>query len=294
MTDITGAISIQTSKSSSNFIWDRQWFMYQRILISEIYPDFPNDDVLRIYLFLCKHIDQKSGKAKVTKSSINKRLHYTKQTNPNAHRYLLAVNQSLKWLEDKGFIRQTNLRKRTWYECKILKAPDFRSIQDYRQPSFAISNWYTLKNENRGYSMIPKSLFSDRKLSSTSANRKIWTNGVLKTLLILYAHNWLEYYGGIDPKILEVDTRGRAVPSDWLCCNLKATKKDVKTWIRFLRKKKLLQSVECYFENNIYYGDVLCCPPPSKYDIKKIFRPTYLIAHQLDSDSMKNKKARML
>lgn len=299
MTHVAGAINSKVrNRNKPNFIWCDQWFMYQRILVSEIYPDFPNEDIFRIYLFLCKHFNQTLGKTRVAKSFINKQLKYSTPTNKNNHVYSRAVDHSLVWLENKGFIKKTSRHAQAWYECKILKVPDYvQSINDYHQNSNDVSNWYTLKEDNSGYSMIPAPLFSDDKLDNVSSNRQKWTKEVLKTLIILYAHNWLEYYGGINPEILSVDRGGRNVPSNWLCSNLDARTKDVKMWIAFLRKEKLLQPVECYFttgSTGTYYGDVLCCTPPPQYEIKTIFRPTYLITHKRESEAMRDKKVRML
>jgi hypothetical protein len=275
-----------------------QWFMVQRKIISEVYPDFPDPDTFRIYLYLCKHFDHSDKRCKRSKERICIDLDYAIKQ-PGALRlmnYPREVNFALAWLENNKFIRRTNSNSHQPFQCEILTAPDFvPGINAFIGLTNVNYEWYSLKDSNHGYVMAPNKAFDDRILKKSLSVRKTWTNRKLKTLLMLYAHTWLEYFGGVDPDIVSIDSSGMLIISEWFCCNLKSSEKQVGDVIVWLVSRGLLKPVECYFVHDVYYGDVgRCSPPAQTYDIKIVLRPYYLIQHKIESDLMKLKKGRMI
>jgi len=275
-----------------------QWFMVQRKIISEVYPDFPDPDTFRIYLYLCRHFDHNDKRCKRSKEKICIDLNYAKKQ-PGAPRlmnYPQEVNFALAWLENNQFIKRTNKKNHQPFQCEILTAPDFvPSINAFVRPVNVGYDWYSLKDNNHGYIMAPNKAFDDTILKKSSSVRKTWTDRKLKTWLSLYAHTWLEYFGGVDPDIVTIDSNGTLVISEWFCCNLKSSKTQVGDVIVWLISRGLLKPVECYFVRDVYYGDAGCCNPPAQtHDIKIVLRPYYLIQHKLESVEMKQKIGRMI
>lgn len=209
--------------------------------------------------------------------------------------YPREVNLALNWLEQKGFIRRTNSNKNQSFQCKILPAPDFHpGINDFIECTNVHYNLNSLKANNHGFIMVPTAAFDDTILMKSPSVRKIWTDRKLKTLLLLYAHCWLEYFGGIDPNIVSIDSNGTMSLYEGFCYNLKSSEKQVGNVIIWLVSNGFLKPVECYFERGVYYGDVGCCPPPQQYEIKIVLRPYYLIQHKIESDLMKTKRGRLI
>lgn len=286
------------STAGPQFDIQPQWFMVQRKIISEVYPDFPNPDIFRIYLYLCKHFDQKDRKFKRSKEAICIDLNYANM-NPGATRlmnYPPEVTAALTWLENNEFIVRTNTSKHQPFQCEILPVPDFlQSSNRFIGMKNTAYEWFSLKNNNLGYIMAPRQAFDDGILKKSSSVRKIWTDRKLKTLLLLYAHTWLEYFGGIDPEMVSIESNGMLRLSKWFCCSLKSSEKEISSVINWFIANGLLKPVECYFVKGVYYGDTgRCQSPAQQYDVKIVLRPYYLIQHKIESELMKRKKGRMI
>jgi hypothetical protein len=275
-----------------------QWFMVQRKIISEIYPDFPDPDTFRIYLYLCKHFDHSNKRCKRSKEKISIDLGYAIKQ-PGAQRlmnYPREVDHALAWLENNKFIRRTNRNNHQAFQCEILAVPDFvPGINAFIEPVKVYHEWNSLKASNHGFIMAPNIAFDDRILKKSPSVRKTWTDRKLKALLMLYAHTWLEYFGGVDPEIVTIDSGGKLVISKWFCYNLKCSERQADDVIVWFVSRGLLKPVECYFVHDVYYGDTgRCSPPAQAYEIKIVLRPYYLIRHKLEGDLMEQKKDRMI
>jgi hypothetical protein len=286
------------NSAGSQFDIQPQWFMVQRKIISEVFPGFPTPDIFRIYLYLCKYFDHKDRKSKRSKEAISIDLNYA-QFQPGATRlmnYPQEVNLALTWLEDKAFIKRTNFNIHQPFQCEVLPAPDYlQSINDFIGLNNAAYEWYSLKNNNHGYIMAPRRAFDNGILKKSPSVRKTWTDRKLKTLLLLYAHTWLEYFGGVDPEMVSIESNGLLRLSKWFCCSLKSSEIEVGNVIKWFITNGLLKPVECYFVRNVYYGDTGCCQPPVQHhDVRIVLRPYYLIQHKIESEQMKLKKGRMI
>jgi len=285
------------NNAGQQFDIQSQWFMFQRKIVSEIYPDFPNPDTLRIYLYLCKHFDHSVKRCKKSKEAISLDLNYA-QMAPGALRltnYPPEVDAALTWLEDKHFIVRTNRSKHQSYQCRILPVPDYLpGLKDFIGLTNVKYEWDSLKNNNHGYIMVPSKAFDNTILNNSTSVRKKWTDRRLKTLLMLYAHCWLEYFGGVDPRIVSIDSAGTLKLYEGFYYSLKSSEKQVANVIEWFILNGLLKPIKCYYVRDVYFGDVGGCQPPQNHVIKVILRPYYIIQHKLEADIMSSKKSRMI
>src|SRR5690606_39058895 len=150
-----------------------------------------------------------------------------------------------------------------------------------------------MKDHFQGYIMVPKTAIKDSYLADTTYAKRKWTKRKLKTLLLLYAYCWIEYYGGIDPQTVQIDQQGNLTPSERFCMALKSSQYQVEQTLISLIKEGLFQPVQCVFEDGIYMGDVGTYHPDPHANIQIVLRPVHLIEHKLRSELMQNKKGYM-
>lgn len=284
---------IAKSSSGSQFLVTSAWFIFQRRLISEVFGDFRNRHAFTIYLYLCKHFDYSTRKTSRCIDTIHKDLKYVTASANNRPKYSSRARNALTWLEKEGFIERVNSHKQQWYRSTILVAPDYHINQKQFYPCGELTfEFEELKEHNQGCIMIPKSAIAESMLADTTLAKRKWTVRKLKTLLLLYAYCWLEYYGGIDPRIVSIDSQGSVKLNPGFCYALKSSPVDVTKTVISLIKDGQFQPVRCLFENGIYMGDVGTYQSSKQTKVIEqiVLRPTHLIKHKVDADVMKMKK----
>jgi hypothetical protein len=294
---INNTLKLQTSNASTtHFFISSQWFAFQRKIITDVYGEFKDKHAFKIYLYLCKFYNQKARKTPKTKSQINDEMKYVKyKTRLNVqHKYLKRVDDALEWLEDEGFIKVMREKTKQWYQASILIAPDYHKGFYGGDDVFDINAF--LKSSNDGYIMIPQNAIEVCMLeNSSSANRK-WNVRNLSTIMLLYGHCWIEYFGGIDPDIVTIEPNGDMTIYEGFCYDLKGSSKDISDTVLWLINRKLFKPVNCVFVEGVYYGDVGKCNAPigSNYKERIVLRPYNIIEHKLNSVDMIGKITRMI
>ncbi|MFI8713225.1 hypothetical protein [Brevibacillus brevis] len=286
---------LKKNSSGSQFEAHQQWFIVQRKIISEVYGEFDNLHAFKIYLYLCKYYNFNIGRTKRTKKRINNTLKYTKITANGKPTYSMNVRRSLEWLEKTGFIENVGSNTRRWFRSKILVAPDYHPVkkQFFPCPEFQLG-FQQLKDHNQGYIRIPRKAIKNSMLANTTLAKRKWTERKLKTLILLYAHCWIEYFGGIDPTVVAIDSNGTITLDEGFCYALKRSTKEITKTVISLIKDGLFQPVHCLFEDGIYNGDVGTYHPTAKTIERVVLRPTHLISSTVESEAMKNKKGKII
>lgn len=280
----------QTSQPGQ-FKLSPEWFIFQRKIISEVYGDFKNLDAFKIYLYLCKHYNMKSGVTRRCKARINKDLNYAFQSPSGSQIYSKKVKDSLDWLEKEKFISRINS---TVYRSSVLVAPDYNIQKQKFVPCDDFEFKYDdLKGHYQGYTMVPKRAIKEYALSNTTYAKRWWGERPLKTLLLLYAYCWPEYYGGIDPQTVSVNKQGNLSLSHRFCFALQNSQTAIEKSVISLIKRGYFKPVECVFEDGMYVGDVGTLNQSSHSLTEIVLRPTHLIEHVLSSEIMKQKKGCM-
>ncbi|MFD2370620.1 hypothetical protein ACFSO0_11830 [Brevibacillus sp. GCM10020057] len=280
--------------AGNKIILSPSWFPFQRQILSEVYGDFKDRDAFVIYLYLCKHFDYTSKKTYRCIDTIHKDLKYNL---PTAHRpkYSRKVQNALAWLEREGFIKRVS-GKQQWFRSTILVAPDYHYGQQKFYSCHELNfDFDELKAHNKGYIMVPKTVLTEKMLADTTLAKRQWTITKLKTILLLYAYCWLEFYGGIDPRIVQIDQQGKVDLNPGFCYALKGSTTVISRTVISLIKDGLFIPVRCWFEEGIYTGDVGTYQPNSNAKVVEriVLRPTHLILHQVETDVMKSKKGYM-
>lgn len=252
-----------------HIVTERQ-FIVQTKLFSEMFPKFPNENTLKVYLYICKNYDWKVDNMHTAKSVIQNNLNVS-------YRELTRI---LNWLEDNHFIQRCNFNKHQMYQTKLLIVPDFNhGTNKYIGYTESIST-FKLKQLQEGYASIPNDVLSDYYLSVATIENA-WKEDKIVALIMLYRYCWLDYFGGVDPKIISMNTSGEVTSIDpSFYFSLHMTEKEAIKNINHLIKGGLFQPVKVWFEKkyhqNTYVGDYDCINPTSGLSKVFVLRPKYI------------------
>ncbi|MEN1966599.1 hypothetical protein WMZ97_00860 [Lentibacillus sp. N15] len=258
-------------------------FIVQRKIFSDIYPDFPDLITFKVYIYLCKSYEWKLQRVRKAKSQIQHDLNLSR----------VKLNQTLDWLENHFFIERTNKHKQQMYQASILTAPDYNPFTN----SFASCEdipFHTgaLKSRNQGYIMIPSDAITTRMLMDTATSKREWTYFKLKVFLNLYAHCWLEYFGGINPDIIRIDDHNSSgiTVNPAFSFNMQGSEKQVIKTIRVLMGMSLINVVDVSFVNGVYAGDKALLPPQPREVRYSVLRPTHLSSKKIFRKELDTKR----
>lgn len=245
-------------------------FVVQTKLFSEVYPKFPDENTLKVYLYICRNYDWQVGNMHTAKTVIQSDLDI-------GYRELTRI---LRWLEENYFIQRCNPNKHQMYQTKILIAPDFDdSSNQYIGYSESI-NTYKLKQLQGGYASIPNDVLSNTYLSDTAKDGG-WGEDKIRILIMLYSHCWLEYFGGVNPDIISMNSTGKVITvSSCLHYSLNMTEREAIRNINQLIDDGFFKPVNVWFEKkyhqNTYVGDSDCVNPTNKLNRLFVLRPKYI------------------
>lgn len=258
-----------------HFNYSNGQFNVQRKIFSDIYPRFPDVLTLKVYIYLCKAEGGKFKKVTTAKSVIQKNLHL-KRT---------ELNNALLWLESNFFIKRTNTNNKQMYQAKILTAPDYCPANNVFISCEEIStHTKTFKMRNQGYIMIPSDAVTNEMLKNTASSRRKWTFSKLSVFLMLYAHCWLDYFGGVNPEVIELDTNHnitRIEPSFHFA--LKESEKKIINIVEELMNMQLVKAVPVYFQQGVYIGDQAKKSFRKDYKQNIVLRPFHLSLKKMNS-----------
>lgn len=252
-----------------HIITDRQ-FIVQTKVFSEVFPDFPNENTLKVYLYICRNYDWKVEAMHTAKTVIQSDLNIS-------YRELTRV---LNWLENNHFIQRSNSNNHQMYQTKILIAPDF-DVRTNRYIGYSEPiNTSKLKQLREGYASVPNDVLSNAYLSKASIGNA-WKEDKIRTLVMLYRYCWLEYFGGVNPDIITLNSSGKVTGIDpSFYYSLKMTETEVIRNINYLIYDGLFQPVKVWFEKkyhqHTYMGDYDCINPSSYSSALFVLRPKYI------------------
>ncbi|TBL69784.1 hypothetical protein [Paenibacillus thalictri] len=275
----------------------KQWFTFQRKVLFDLYGNFFDDkDRFRIYLYLCKFYSVKDNLSMLSKQKINVDLGYATlaANSTKLNNYSPIVDAVLDSLEAEHFIQRRGISIRSSFRCSLLTAPDYNpQTQKFTSNADIPCNHANLKGINHGFIMVPTKAVTKERLRNTPGTRQTWNDRRLKFLLMLYAHCHIEYFGGIDKRIVSINPAGKMSLDEGFCYNLNVSPSAALTTMEWLLRKGEFVPVRCYFLRGVYYGDVGKCKPNPDLKEHIILRPKYLIKHTFDSLEMKKIKGRM-
>ncbi|MCZ8540279.1 hypothetical protein [Psychrobacillus psychrodurans] len=261
-------------------------FIVQRKIFSDIYPDFPDSIIFKVYIYLCKAVDWKYRKVKTAKSVIRRDLSLSRTKLENA----------LIWLESNFFIKRTNTNTKQMYQAKILTAPDYDPINKLFVSCEDIStHTSSFKKRNQGYIMIPSDAITNEMLENKASSNRKWTKSKITVLLMLYAHCWLEYFGGVNPEVVKLDMNGNVIgikPSFYF--TLVKNEKNIVKIIEELMKLQMVKTVPVYFYNGVYFGDQAMTTFRQGYENHVVLRPFHLSSKKVNKPLMDFKRAAMI
>lgn len=264
------------------FYQSKLWFYIQRRTISQFLP-LDDGHVFKIYVYMCKHCMASSGRFSTAISEIKISLNYA--------RYSVYVKRSLDWLEQRYYIERKNTNKQQMYRARILVAPDYLDLTDtYYSLKDMVRNMDVLKRHNFGYIMLPSDLFDKQKLAYYP-KPNMWGVRALKFLMLLYSHNWLECYGGVDPRVVRIDEASSEIHlHDALSFELGIPPAEMYDLLKRFIIKNLMVPVRCIYrmedQHWVFVGDEGKCSGNhlgSSFKKMTILRPRYLIEHQFQA-----------
>ncbi|GEL78680.1 hypothetical protein [Tenuibacillus multivorans] len=202
------------------------------------------------------------------------------------------LDRSLQWLEKHHFLKRTNTHKQQMYQAELLPVPDYNPFTKVYEPIEDIRfDTRELKDRIQGYVMIPADAINNRMLIDDYHINKMWNYQNLKVLIMLYAHCWLGYFGGINPDTVHIEENLNDLsvhPS--LCYNLKKTEHQVKKSIRRLLKIDYFKIVQVTFIKGKYVGDTEIVGQPDHSTTKYVLRHYYLADKKVNHKHLREKK----
>jgi len=258
-----------------HIISDRQ-FIVQTKIFSEVFPGFPDENTLKVYLYICRNYDWKYETMHTAKSVIRKELNINTR----------ALTRALDWLEKHYFIQRTNANVHQMYQAKVLNAPDFdERTNSYIGYSESIKT-FKLKQFQEGYASIPNDVLSNTYLSVPPKGSG-WKEGKIRVLVMLYSHCWLEYFGGINPDVVSMNSSSKVTKIDpSFYYSLKMTKTEAIRNINSLIKDGLFEPVKVWLEQkyhqHTYLGDYGCINPSVNSNSVFVLRPRYISSFKLE------------
>ncbi|QNK57442.1 hypothetical protein [Paenibacillus sp. PAMC21692] len=296
------SLYVNDNQNMSHFQQCSSMFIMPRKIISNIYLDFPDDETLKIYMYLSMHcastdIDgQVPGDVFIGKQRIEKELNMSTVT----------VNKSMDWLESRHFILKTRQKKGRTVLRRVLVAPDYLpgSSGSFYSCSNIERTTEGLKANNHGYIMLPSNLFTTQMLSASKAKQlrfmgkapvweqSHWDQRKLKILMMLYSHFWLRYFGGIDPNVVKVERdtitgEGYIDVHESFCYEIKADQKSVERTIASFVERGLIKPVSVLFRDRgdgeyVFAEDIRSPYSPNKDERQIcILRPTFIFEKQV-------------
>ena len=261
-------------------------FVVQRKIFSDIYPDFPNLITFKVYIYLCKAVDWKYRKVKTAKSVIQRDLSLSRTKLENA----------LKWLETNFFIKRTNANKKQMYQAKVLTVPDYDPFNKLFVSCEDIStHTSSFKKRNQGYIMIPLDAITNEMLENKASSNRKWTKSKITVLLMLYAHCWLEYFGGVNPEVVKLDMNKNIIgikPSFHF--TLVKSEENTTKIIEELMKLQMVKAVPVYFDQGVYIGDQAMMAFRKGFEQHVILRPFHLSLEKINKPLMDFKRSVMV
>ncbi len=252
-----------------HIISDKQ-FIVQTKLFSKVSLGFPDENIFKVYLYLCRNYDWKYETMHTAKSVIQRELNINTR----------ALTRALDWLENNYFIQRTNANIHQMYQAKILIAPDFdERTNRYIGYSESI-NTSKLKKLQEGYASIPNDVLSNTCLSVTTKGIG-WKEAKIRTLVMLYSHCWMEYFGGVNPDVISMNSLGKVTkinPSFYY--SLAMTETEAIRNINSLINDGLFEPVKVWFEQkyhqHTYLGDDGYVNPFGNSNAMLVLRPKYI------------------
>ena len=261
-------------------------FVIQRKIFSDIYPDFPDSIIFKVYIYLCKAVDWKYRKVKTAKSVMQNDLSLSRTKLENA----------LIWLETNFFIKRTNTKKKQMYQAKVLTAPDYDPFNKLFVSCEDIpTHTSSFKKRNQGYIMIPSDAITNEMLENKASSNRKWTKSKITVLLMLYAHCWLEYFGGVNPEVVKLDMNKNIIgikPSFHF--TLVKSEENVKKIVEELMKLQMVKAVPVYFQQGVYVGDQAMMTFREGYEQHVILRPFHLSLEKVNKPLMDFKRRVMV
>ncbi|MEK3884959.1 hypothetical protein [Paenibacillus sp. PL2-23] len=293
---------VNDNQNTSHFQQCSSMFIMPRKIISNIYPDFPKDETLKIYTYLSMHCastdinGQVPGDVFIGKQRIEKELNMSTVT----------VNKSLDWLESRHFILKTRQKKGRTVLRRVLAAPDYLpgSSGSFYSCSNIERTTEGLKAHNHGYIMLPSKLFTTQMLSASNAKQSRfmgrppiweqshWNQRKLKILMLLYSHFWLRYFGGIDPNVVRVKHNtntgeGYIDVHESFCYEVKEDPKKVEITIASFVERGMFKPVSVLLRDMgdgefAFVEDIRSSYSPSKKEMQMcVLRPTFIFEKQV-------------
>ncbi|WP_099159030.1 hypothetical protein [Virgibacillus ndiopensis] len=261
-------------------------FIVQRKIFSDIYPDFPNLLTFKVYIYLCKSYEWKFQRVKKAKTQIQQDLNLSR----------VELNHIIDWLETHFFIKRTNRHNQQMYQAKLLTAPDYDPYTNtYISCEDIPFHTGVLKDRNQGYIMIPSDAVTTRMLMNTASSNRDWTYLKLKVFLNLYAHCWLEYFGGVNPDTIKVNQVSNKIEVDpAFFFNMKGSEKQVIRSIETMIGMSLLVIVDVSFVKGVYVGDKPLLPPQPRSAECCVLRPVYLSSKKVFRQELDSKRRWMI
>ena len=143
------------------------------------------------------------------------------------------------------------------YQAELLTVPDYDPFtQTYVSCEDIPFHTKVLKARNQGYIMIPAEAISNDMLKKSATSNRTWSYTRLKVYIVLYAHFWLNYFGGIDPSIVTINASNQITYIDpAFYFGIQRSKKQVTNVIEDLISMNLFKRVDAIFEHDVYVGD---------------------------------------
>lgn len=310
------SLIVNSQIGMKHFVECDQAFIFPRKIITNVYGDFPDDETFKLYIYLCKHCRSqddkkfKAGDVFVGEQKIMADLNLTN----------VEIKKAVGWLVKENFIEETGQKVGRAKLRRVLAAPDYNPDDGrFYSCSDVERTLWGLKSRNHGYILLPHDLASDNDPStpyclfspmmlSKSTNRinrlkgkapiweqSNWDRRKLKILMLLYAHTWLRYFGGIDPEIVGIDSNGTLHIHESFCYDLKLNPHSVKTTICSFVNHGLVKPVQVVI-GDIGYGERrFVCDLTSGYrpsirdEIRVVLRPRFILAKQLDEYQLRGR-----
>lgn len=221
-------------KNKQNIVLSQNTFIVERTIFTNYYSEL-KDEVLRVYLLMCRVVGVNNGTFFMSLKTIAQEVNTT----------VYHVRNALDFLTRNCFIKRIGTRGQSNVYI-VLTAPEYhKASKTYFSNESITRDRFNLKNNLNGYCEIPVEVMK----GSILRDKTKWTNRKIKILGQLYLYHWIDVYGGVDPKALHV-TNNSIYVNEFVSHTLGCTTGDVVKTVRWLINEGYANKVKAIYRPN--------------------------------------------
>ncbi|SFA83070.1 hypothetical protein SAMN04488072_102174 [Lentibacillus halodurans] len=210
-------------------------FIVERSIFSNTFPEL-KEDRLRVYLLMCRVVGaKKDGICFMSIKTISNEVNLTE------HR----TRKAIEWLCEKHFIKKV----RRWKQSNVyvvLVTPDYDPVKKQYYSNEDIDRGrLSMKDTLNGYVELPVEVMA----GSILRDKTLWTDRKIRIFGQLYLYHWIDEFGGVDPKVVQVKKNTMYI-SELFSYTIGCSSQDIISVIRWLIREGFASKAKTVYRQN--------------------------------------------